>query len=285
MRLSESKPIRYSHSSGYWPCIPQCIPIGHVSRWLRAVALASVLATVSNGTIINDEAIASSEPNTSDRLNSSVGVSLKVLPLRGSAQISASQELGSIQLAQALPATTYPVLAMGSTGETVSQLQATLRLLGFYQGAVDGSYSASTQAAVVRFQTATGLSADGITGPSTWRKLLPSPEDIAVEASQPSAATQTTDTTSVDTSPAADAGTTTESSPSDSPILRPNVEGSAVAQLQKELTQLGYYSGPIDGAYGELTQAAVREFQADQQLEADAIVGPSTWDALTRALN
>jgi len=192
--------------------------------------------------------------------------------------------------AQTISAITYPTLAAGSTGDTVSRLQATLKLLGYYQGGIDGSYSPATQSAVAQFQTDAGLAADGITGPSTWRKLLPPPEDIAgtaatqppvQPAAQPAAEPrpQTLPAEPVATAPAAPAV------PQGPPILRPEVEGSAVSQLQRELQQLGYYNGEIDGVYGELTQAAVKNFQADQQIEVDAVVGPSTWDALTRALS
>jgi len=276
MRLSKNEPTRYGHSSDRWPCSPL-----HIPGWLMTTALTATLTVVSNG-LAAKTGLAISQ-RLDQRLDSSSEMEV---------QPSASQEL-SIQFAQANPAVTYPVLAVGSTGETVSQLQATLSLLGFYQGAVDGSYSTSTQAAVIRFQTAAGLAADGIAGPSTWRKLLPPPEDIAVGSSQLAADAQVANAQAAnmssaapaDTTPAAEADPTQAETLSDPPILRPNFEGSAVAQLQRELTQLGYYSGPVDGRYGEQTQAAVKKFQADQQLDVDAIVGPSTWDALTRALS
>ena len=171
-----------------------------------------------------------------------------------------------------LIAQNYPLLAEGSTGSSVSQLQATLKLLGFYLGEIDGSYTAATQDAVAQFQAAAGISADGITGPSTWSKLLPAPEDVTpIPASQ------------VPTSPDPVAAQASEDS-SGPPILRPEIEGPAVSQLQRELTTLGYYQGEIDGKYGELTQEAVKAFQSDSGLVVDAIVGPSTWDALTQAL-
>jgi len=182
------------------------------------------------------------------------------------------------RLAQATFSVTYPTLSAGSTGESVSRLQATLKLLGFYQGTVDGTYSPTTQAAVSRFQSAAGIPVDGIAGPSTWRKLLPTPEDVTTVAVTPSA------DPSPDPQPEQPQPTPEPTQPSGPPILRPDVEGPAVAQLQRELQTLGYYSGAIDGVYGQGTQSAVQEFQADQQLEVDAIVGPSTWDALTRAL-
>lgn len=177
--------------------------------------------------------------------------------------------------------TPFPTLTLGSTGDVVRQLQATLTLMGFYQGAIDGSYSESTQTAVTNFQAAAGIAADGITGPSTWQKLLPSPRDITTTVVARTAPVQTA--TSTPETPAPEA--TPSPASAGPPILRPGAEGGAVAQLQRELQALGYYDGAIDGGYGEQTQAAVVAFQTDKQLLVDAIVGPSTWDALSEALN
>lgn len=189
----------------------------------------------------------------------------------------------------ALAQANYPILAVGSTGESVGQLQATLRLLGFYQGAIDSTYSQSTLEAVAQFQAAAGITADGIAGPSTWQKLLPLPEDISTVAAQPAPEPPVPAEPVTLTEPSTSAGTgsagTGTPAPLGPPILRAEASGSAVSQLQKELTELGYYSGPINGSYDEQTVAAVKKFQADQQLSVDGVVGPSTWDALSRALN
>jgi peptidoglycan hydrolase-like protein with peptidoglycan-binding domain len=56
--------------------------------------------------------------------------------------------------------------------------------------------------------------------------------------------------------------------------------GPAVAQLQQVMTELGYYSGPIDGVYGEETTAAVEEMQTDLGVTADGIYGEETHAAL-----
>ncbi|PSB59841.1 peptidoglycan-binding protein, partial [filamentous cyanobacterium CCP1] len=90
---------------------------------------------------------------------------------------------------QASPSSSIrPVLTLGSEGDSVSELQAMLKLLGYYSGAVDGVYRASTAAAVSAFQQAVGLQADGVAGPDTWNRLLPaSPAAVPVEtASSPS---------------------------------------------------------------------------------------------------
>jgi peptidoglycan hydrolase-like protein with peptidoglycan-binding domain len=54
----------------------------------------------------------------------------------------------------------------------------------------------------------------------------------------------------------------------------------AVADLQKVMTRLGYYSGPIDGVYGPTTTAAVTEMQKALGVTADGVYGPATDAAL-----
>lgn len=182
--------------------------------------------------------------------------------------------LGTVRLPAAAQEN-YPLLAVGSTGESVGQLQATLKLLGFYRGAIDSTYSQSTLEAVTNFQAAAGITADGIAGPSTWQKLLPLPETITAVADPPKPATSTGSAAS-SSAPVAPLGP---------PTLRTEASGSAVSQLQRELQELGYYNGPVDGGFGEQTLAAVKKFQTDQQLFVDGVVGPSTWDALSSALD
>jgi len=65
---------------------------------------------------------------------------------------------------------TRPVVQRGSTGDTVADLQRTLRALNFGV-AVDGDFGAGTEVAVMRFQTEHGLDSDGIVGPATWAAL------------------------------------------------------------------------------------------------------------------
>ncbi|MBQ8150193.1 MAG: peptidoglycan-binding protein [Clostridia bacterium] len=49
-------------------------------------------------------------------------------------------------------------------------------------------------------------------------------------------------------------------------LLKPGVEGDEVKKLQQRLTELGYYTGLVDGQYGPGTQAAVVLFQAQHGL-------------------
>src|SRR5262245_27022004 len=78
----------------------------------------------------------------------------------------------------AVPTSTVPAactigttLRVGSTGEAVRCLQSRLDQLGYDPGPVDGQFGTMTRAAVVRFQRARGLTADGIVGRETGRAL------------------------------------------------------------------------------------------------------------------
>ena len=59
----------------------------------------------------------------------------------------------------------------GSTGNTVNQIQQTLKNQGFYNGSVDGIYGSGTEAAVKKFQQAYGLTADGRVGTNTLQAM------------------------------------------------------------------------------------------------------------------
>ena len=63
-------------------------------------------------------------------------------------------------------------LRKGSRGTQVKVLQWLLSLNGYNVGTVDGIFGANTQKAVKAYQTAKGLSSDGIVGKNTWSKLL-----------------------------------------------------------------------------------------------------------------
>lgn len=64
-----------------------------------------------------------------------------------------------------------PVLQEGSKGSAVVELQTLLAKAGFSPGTIDGDFGAKTKAAVLAFQRARGLVADGIVGPNTWAAL------------------------------------------------------------------------------------------------------------------
>ena len=63
-------------------------------------------------------------------------------------------------------------------------------------------------------------------------------------------------------------------------ILRLGSRGPMVEFLQNILIHLGLYTGQIDGIFGNSTRTAVVEFQKQNGLNPDGIVGPKTWLAL-----
>ena len=65
-----------------------------------------------------------------------------------------------------------PMVSYGSRGDAVRKLQELLNALGYDCGSVDGIFGSKTKAAVLAFQKANGLGADGIVGPLTWAKLV-----------------------------------------------------------------------------------------------------------------
>jgi hypothetical protein len=70
-----------------------------------------------------------------------------------------------------LPTTSTPVLRQNDQGDLVVWAQEHLISAG-YSIPVDGGFGPQTLSAVQAFQTAQGLSADGVIGPATWLALL-----------------------------------------------------------------------------------------------------------------
>src|SRR5438552_3401048 len=112
-----------------------------------------------------------------------LAISLGELPVIASETSSVTQEV-----AQATPSVVVnrPMLRTGSQGDEVSELQAALKLLGYFTGTVDGFYGETTAIAVYRFQQASGLRPDGVTGPATWSRLFPSTPEAQTPSPTPS---------------------------------------------------------------------------------------------------
>lgn len=64
-----------------------------------------------------------------------------------------------------------PVLKRGDCEPAVLVLQKVLATHGFEPGVQDGCFSPETERAVMAFQRAKGLEANGIVGPKTWNTL------------------------------------------------------------------------------------------------------------------
>jgi len=63
------------------------------------------------------------------------------------------------------------MLARGSRGTDVKELQQNIMRLGFNPGPADGIFGSRTEDAVLKFQQAYGLAVDGLVGPQTQGKI------------------------------------------------------------------------------------------------------------------
>ena len=141
-------------------------------------------------------------------------------------------------------------LREGMGGQDVLYTQDRLAALGYLTGISDGQYGAATKAAVLAFQKKNGLSADGVLGTNTRKRLFSDGAIGAKETSQPDGVGERK--------------------------LTLGMKGDDVKSVQSRLDKFGYYSGALDGIYGAATVAAVQAFQARNGLTADGKVGANT---------
>ena len=141
-------------------------------------------------------------------------------------------------------------LALGDTGQAVTDVQRRLADLGFSPGVdSDGTFREGTRAAVEAFQYRRGLRVDGVCGRQTWSALVEAGRRLGDRFLYRR-----------------------------SPMLR----GDDVAELQQRLSALGFDSGRVDGIFGDLTSAALGEFQRNAGLPVDGIAGAATVSELLR---
>jgi peptidoglycan hydrolase-like protein with peptidoglycan-binding domain len=127
------------------------------------------------------------------------------------------------------PRSETAAVAMSQPSPSVRESQEQLRTLGFYSGAIDGVRGPETSSAIESFQRSRGLADTGQLDPATLRALR-------AEAAPPSVAVPLTDS-------------------------------AQVREVQSRLRTLGFYRGPIDGAWGPETRTALERFQSVRGLD------------------
>ncbi|MHB1394445.1 MAG: peptidoglycan-binding domain-containing protein [Clostridia bacterium] len=142
-----------------------------------------------------------------------------------------------------LTSVTYAdTLKFGSEGAAVTKLQAQLKKLGYFGGKTTGYFGSETKAAVKKFQAKKGISTTGTVGPQTTKALYGS-------------------------------GTSSRNSIS-------KVQSAAAKETLKKaqtiLKKMGVYKGKIDGLYGKLTTAAVKEFQKKYGMKSTGVIEKET---------
>ena len=140
-------------------------------------------------------------------------------------------------------------LRYGSEGAEVTTLQNRLIALGYLAGSADGKFGRDTKAAVIAFQKANQLDADGVVGADTSSRLYAS-----------NVVSNTVSTTET---------------------LRVGAVSDAVRDMQNRLITLGYLeNGQADGKFGVKTSLALIAFQKANGLTADGIAGTKTFAKL-----
>lgn len=138
--------------------------------------------------------------------------------------------------------TPYMVDINTITGNDVTYCQQRLVAYGF-EVVVDGIFGAKSEAAVIAFQTAKGLTADGIVGLETWR-ALETPTNLR-----------------------------------DLRLHLPLMQGNDIMFAQTRLALLGYSVKP-SGIYYPKTASLVRKLQQKKGLPITGIVDEATWKVL-----
>jgi len=142
------------------------------------------------------------------------------------------------------PEAKYYAAQYGDAGDDITRIQTRLYELGYLasQNLVTGNFGDSTQEAVIKMQSVNGLEQDGKVGRKTMNLIY-------------------------------------------SEEVKPNMlsygeKSEVVLEAQKRLKLLGYMTTEPDGAYGNDTIIAVKQFQSRNDQIVDGYLGPSTRIAL-----
>ena len=139
---------------------------------------------------------------------------------------------------------------LGDVGQGVSDLQQRLARLGYLRGDDRlGEYGDGTARAVRSFQRDRGLRTDGLCGRHTWSSVVEAGFRLG-----------------------------------DRLLYQriPMLHGDDVAELQRQLSALGFDPGGVDGIFGDQTASAVADFQHNIGISSDGICGPRTLAELSQ---
>ena len=163
------------------------------------------------------------------------------------------------------PSPTPKSIQRGFTdSDEVREIQRRLKELGYYSGPADGDFGPATEKAVISFQKANKLNADGKVGEKTLAMLNGS-KAVSAKGSESSGKT---------VKPTATPKVTKNT------YLESGKSGKQVKTMQKRLIELGWLSGSASGTYDSATEAAVIAFQKKAKLWADGKAGPKTLEVL-----
>ena len=137
-------------------------------------------------------------------------------------------------------------MQMGDEGDAVEEIQERLYELGYLdKDSRTGTFGEKTEAAVIAFQTANALHADGLVGVQTKEQLF-SDEVIGN-------------------------------------VFKSGDKDDSIIEYQNRLIELGYLGSSYDatGNMDSKTVSAIKSFQEANGLVKDGVLGPSTMNQLT----
>jgi peptidoglycan hydrolase-like protein with peptidoglycan-binding domain len=135
----------------------------------------------------------------------------------------------------------------------VQAVQGRLRGAGAYSGAVDGVWGPDSVAALQRFQADHQLQATGQLNQAT----------VAALGLDPAALLGTQQTLAAPPLPGPD-----------------TLQASSVRAIQERLRNLGFYTGSVDGVWGQSTQGAIQQFQQNRGLQPNGQLNSATIAAM-----
>ncbi len=162
---------------------------------------------------------------------------------------------GYRKVIKTVPMVSGITIKSGNTGEVVEKMQARLKELGYYAAEINATCDKATVAALKAFQTKMSIASDGVATPDVLAILYGA---TAIASSEYVAPTPTP----------------TVAPPTGK--LQSGDKGDDVKKVQNRLTELGYFTGTIDGKFGTATVAALKAFQKKNGLTQDGVCGTKT---------
>jgi peptidoglycan hydrolase-like protein with peptidoglycan-binding domain len=136
-------------------------------------------------------------------------------------------------------------------------------------------------AATLLLTTGLALTAGCAAGTTPEAQAAPAPSPTATPA--PAPAPSTPPPAAPPAAPAPAPAPAPPPGPGADGLLELGESGPEIGALQQRLSDLGYWLGPVDGHYGQLTRQAVTAFQKAEGLGPDGVAGPLTQGRLPDA--